>query len=111
MSCLSVCPVATKGFVSRHVLTPCGAANETQPDLLSWADPPPKYSEKPAANELLCLLDPLSASSNQALSPATMRSGSAADLKSAGLDGDIFVPSYVSMLSSLSLSLSSSPAA
>jgi len=87
--------VATKGFVSRHVLAPCTTANRAQPDLLSWTDPPPKYSEEPtAANELLSLLDPLSASANQ---PRTMRSGSAADLKSAGLDYDVFLPPYVSI--------------
>jgi len=85
-----------KGFVSRHVLAPYKAVNEAQHDLLSWTDPPPKYSEKPAANELLSLLDPLSASTNQTLSPMAMRSGSAADLKSAGIDGDVFLPSYVS---------------
>jgi len=94
--------VATEGFVSRHVLTPCTAADEAQPDLLSWTDPPPKYTEKPAANELLSLLDPLSASSNQPLSPMAMRSGSAAELKSAGIDSDVFSPAYVSTSSSSS---------
>ena len=59
-----VCEV-TKGFVSRHVLAPRTAAVRCQPDLLSWNDPPPKYTEKPTANQLLSLLDPLSPSSNQ----------------------------------------------
>ena len=76
----------TKGFVSRHVLTPYRAAVGSQPDLLSWTDPPPKYSEKPTTNELLSLLDPLSASSNQ--------------LPSTGLaESDVLQHSYVSCLS------------
>ena len=95
--------VATKGFVSRRVLTPRKTATGSPPDLLSWSDPPPKYSEKPAANELLSLLDPLSSSSNQ-LSSSSMavrsKSGSGVDLKSAGLvDSDVFTHSYVSHVS------------
>ena len=93
--------VATKGFVSRHVLTPRRAAAESHPDLLSWNDPPPRYSEKPAANELLSMLDPLSASTNQLRSPMATKSGSSADLKSAGMgDSDIFLDSHVSSCSS-----------
>jgi len=74
-----VVDAVTKGFVSRHVLTPYKAALGSQPDLLSWTDPPPKYSEKPTANELLSLLDPLSASANQLPSPMAMKSPGLSD--------------------------------
>jgi len=88
---------ATKGFVSRHVLVPRKSVVAGQPDLLSWTDPPPKYSEKPSSNELLSLLDPLSAATNQVLSPADGRSGSAVDLQSAGIvDNDVFLHPHVS---------------
>lgn len=90
---------ATKGFVSRHVLAPFKAAMETaQRDLLSWAEsPPPKYSEKPKTNELLSMLDPLAASSNQMPSPSATKCGSVGDLKSTGLaDGDPFLSPSVS---------------
>ena len=94
---------ATKGFVSRHVLTPCQAASESHPDLLSWNDPPPRYTEKPTANDLLSMLDPLSASSNQQASPMATKSGSSADLKSTGVvDSDNFMDSHVSSSSSRS---------
>ena len=81
------------------MLTPraAAAAAGSQPDLLSWNDPPSKYTERPAANELLSLLDPLSASSNQLRLPTTTKGGSSSDLKSAGLTGsDMFLHSYVS---------------
>ena len=74
-----VVDTVTKGFVSRHVLTPYKAAVGSQPDLLSWTDPPPKYSEEPPTNELLSLLDPFSASSNQLPSPMAVKSAGLAD--------------------------------
>ena len=78
-------------YKRQSVSQPTAAVGSPHADLLSWSDPPPKYSETPAANELLSLLDPLSASSNQVLSPTVTRSGSGSDLKSAGLtENNIF---------------------